>query len=290
MGSQGRLQRTPARVSSHRSPVQPQPLALSAQVAWPGFGPWESRDRAPEPSHCTLTLAGQPWPLCREELWDSQRQSTPLRCAFPRLLQPPPTPANLLPVWPQLPSPPHSQKGLFPSIWCTELTHPPRLPGPPLHSAGQLSSSWPPSPPLTPAALLPTPCLSPTMLSQTLAGSCSRRTTVLSAVWGLPQTAVFKRGRIIPSSLPAWLCHPSPKPSRHQLLHLQTAQSQPPSASDLEAPRLPRALVGHGSRPPGPGPQGASSAGESLNDLVSSNYTPGPTLNNHVFSLSMCLN
>lgn len=146
------------------------------------------------------------------------------------------------------------------------------------------------SPPLTPAALLPTPCLSPAMLSQTLAGSCSRRTAVLSALWGLPQTAVFKRRWIIPSSLPAWLCHPSPKTSRHQLLHLQTAQSQPPSASDLEAPRFPWALVGHGSRPPGPGPQGASSAGESLNDLVSSNYTPGPTLNNHVFSLSMCLN
>lgn len=51
---------------------------------------------------------------------------------------------------------------------------------------------------------------------------------MLPALWGLPQTAVFRRGQIIPSSLPARLSHPSTKPSRHQLLHLQTAQSQAP--------------------------------------------------------------
>lgn len=51
---------------------------------------------------------------------------------------------------------------------------------------------------------------------------------MLLALGGLPQTAVFKRGRIIPSSLRAWLSHPSTKPSRHQLLHLQAAQSQAP--------------------------------------------------------------
>ena len=55
-----------------------------------------------------------------------------------------------------VPSPPHSQKGLFPNIWGTELTHPPRLPGPPPHTAGQLSSSWPRlRSPLRPCCRLP---------------------------------------------------------------------------------------------------------------------------------------
>lgn len=64
---------------------------------------------------------------------------------------------------------------------------------------------------------------------------------VLSALWWLPQTAVFGKGWNIPLNLPAWLSRPSPKTSWQHLFHLQAAQSQAPIC------RQPGALSLYGS-------------------------------------------
>lgn len=48
--------------------------------------------------------------------------------------------------------------------------------------------------------------------------------------------------------------------------------------------------VGCGSGPQPLGAKVPTLQGSCLMTFVSSNYTPGPSLNNHVFSLSMCLN
>jgi hypothetical protein len=146
----------------------------------------------------------------------------------------------------------------------------------------QLSHLWA----LIPVFLLPTPCLPQRRPPQTLLNATRGRLQFCQHSGGCHNCCLQERREQPP--LPG-----SAISAEHPDINLLLLGSLEPGSPSA---RLPGALslygpwVGHGSGPQAPRHQGANPAGGSLMTFPNGNYTPGPTLNNHVFSLSMCLN
>lgn len=120
----------------------------------------------------------------------------------------------------------------------------------------------------------PHPCLSqrkpPDILQTLLKGGCSSVISLVAAANCCLQERVER-----PPQPP---CLAVPSPASHPGIICSTSRqlrARPPSAQQPGARRLYGPWVGHGSGSPAPRPQGANPAGDLLNDLVSSNYTPG---------------
>lgn len=100
-------------------------------------------------------------------------------------------------------------------------------------------------------------------------------------------------GRTIPFSplsclsLLAWICLSLPLSTPTSSAPLLAAWVRLTICGQPAALSLYGLQVGHGSQPPKPQAPWASPAGEQLNDLVSSNYTLGPTLNNQYSPVSV---